>query len=203
MNIFKSIIKLIKFKLYLKIAKINLQIIQSFEKQKEQLNEIMTTYKVEDKLVELKPPKYNFYVAKKKISLKDTLNNEISESDIPSDVEVNRIKNSFLINNEGYYYLCNTTTEYFEVKNGIIHVTSFDENNEYKEIHSNNIPSADGFYKKIIKTGKYYYAKYKICINNIPVPTADELPQFKLVNDISLIEDEGYYKVIVKNNEKI
>ena len=58
MNIFKSIIKLIKFKLYLKIAKINLQIIQSFEKQKEQLNEIMTTYKVEDKLVELKlkPP---------------------------------------------------------------------------------------------------------------------------------------------------
>ena len=91
MNIFKSIIKLIKFKLYLKIAKINLQIIQSFEKQKEQLNEIMTTYKVEDRLVELKPPKYNFYVAKKRISLKDTLNNEIAESDIPLDVEINHV----------------------------------------------------------------------------------------------------------------
>ena len=201
MNIFKSIIQSIKLKLYLKIAKRNLRIIQEFEKQKEHLNVIMTTYKVENKLVELKSPTYEYYKAFTAVSLNDTLKNEIAEVDIPKDIkDIKIIKTPFEISKPGYYCIANKTEENFAIVNGEKHpLEKLAAGLPYTEIYLDRDKYENGYYKKYTVIKKYYFAENKVNlkkINLIDIPEEEKL-NIKLVNDTSCIDKEGYYKVIV------
>lgn len=200
MNIFKSIIQSIKLKLYLKIAKRNLRIIQEFEKQKEHLNEIMTTYKVENKLVELKAPKYNYYKAYTTVSVKDALEKELSKTDIPEGENIKVIDNPLEILNEGYYCIVTKKEECFAFINNEKHpLEQLGAGLPYKEIFDEKDINEDGYYKKYTITKKYYHAENSIALNNIElidIPEEEKL-NIKLVEDTSCIDKEGYYKVIL------
>ena len=201
MNIFKLVIQSIKLKLYLKIAKRNLRIIQEFEKQKEHLNEIMTTYKVENKLVELKVPTYEYYKAFVAVLLNDTLKNEIAEVDIPKDVtDIKIVKNPFEISKPGYYCVANKIEENFAIIDGEKHpLEKIAAGLPYTEIYSERDKYENGYYKKYTAIKKYYFAENKVNlkkINLIDIPEEERI-NIKLVDDTSYIDKEGYYKVIV------
>lgn len=200
MNIFKLLFQSIKLKLYVRIAKRNLQIIKYFEQQKEHLNEIMTTYKVENKLVELKVPVYKYYKAFKRVLLNNVLKNEITENDIPEGENVKTVRNPFEIDGEGYYCIANKSEENFAIINGEKHpLKELAAGLPYTEIYSDRKEYQDGYYKKIAVLKKYYKAVDSINLselqlNDIP---EDERLNVKLVKDTSCINAEGYYKVIV------
>ena len=78
-------------------------------------------YNVEDKLVELKTPIYEYYYAYKNISIGETLKNEILEKDIPTGVNIKTIYNPSYIKDEGYYCIINKKREYFGILNSEKH----------------------------------------------------------------------------------
>lgn len=202
MNIFKLLFRSIRLKLYLKIAKRNLQLIKYFEEQHESLKEIMTSYEVKDKLVELKAPKYEYYSANKIVSLNETLKNEISKNDIPEGADIKTVTNPLSIQNEeGYYCLVNKKIENFAIINGEKHpLQELAAGLPYNEIYEEKEKYEDGYYKKIIIEKRYFLAKKEIRLHKINdfENLSEEIKiNTKLVDDISKITEEGYYKVIV------
>ena len=201
MNIFKLLFQSIKLRLYIIIAKRNLQIIKYFERQKEYLDEIMTSYKVENELVELKTPLYEYYKAFMRVSLNDTLKTEISESDVlRSSAGVKTINNPFEISEPGYYCILDKKEDNFAIIDGKKHVLDdLCDGLPYKEITREDIVSDDGYYKKHVITKHYYLAENKINLKKIELSSIpeEELVNVKLVKDTSCIDAEGYYKVIV------
>lgn len=199
MNIFKLILQSIRLKLYVCIAKSTLKLIQYFDKHKKQLLEIMTMYNVEDKLVELKTPIYEYYYAYKNISIGETLKNEILEKDIPTGVNIKTIYNPSYIKDEGYYCIINKKREYFGILNSEKHpFENPSENEVFIELFDDNTPTQDGYYQRTITTYHYYYAKNKIFTTKIELAdiVEDERMNIKLINDISNISETGYYKII-------
>lgn len=200
MNIFKLLFQSIKLNLYVRIAKRNLQIIKYFEQQKEHLDEIMTNYKIENKLVELKAPVYKYYKAFKRILLNDVLKNEIAEKDIPAGENVKTIRNPLEISGEGYYCIANKNEENFAIINGEKHpLKDLAAGLPYTEIYSDKDEYQDGYYKKINISKKYYKAVNVINLSElqlVDIPEEERL-NIKLVKDTSCIDAEGYYKVIV------
>lgn len=201
MNIFKLIFQSIKLKLYVKIAKRNLQVIRYLDKQKDQLNEVLTNYKVENKVVESRAPAYEYYKSIKAISINDTLKHEIRECDIPKDIsDIKVINNPLEIADEGYYCISNAKKEHFAIINGEKHPLQYIEDNiPYTELYEDTKNLSDGYYKKIKVDKRYYHAKNtiitkKINISDIP---EDEMLNVKLVKEISDIKDLGYYKIII------
>lgn len=200
MNIFKSLIQSIKLKLYLKIAKRNLQIIQYFEQQKEQLNEIMTTYKVEDKLVEFKIPEYKYYKVWKGLSYDEVLKSEISLDDIPKNETITEITNPIKIEQEGYYCLITKKSEYYgrfdKVKFPLEQLAA---GLPYKQIIDTDDDLQDGYYEKITTDKKYYHAVE--CFSNIEIDfnklSDEDKEKVKLIKDLSLVEEPGYYKIVI------
>ena len=202
MNIFKLLFRSIRLKLYLKIAKRNLQLIKYFEEQQKSLKEIMTSYEVKDKLVELKAPKYEYYSAHKIVSLNETLKNEISKNDIPKGADIKTVTNPLSIQNEeGYYCLANKKIENFAIINGEKHpLQELAAGLPYNEIYEEKEKYEDGYYKKIIIEKRYFLAKKEIRLHKINdfESLSEEIKiNTKLVDDISKITEEGYYKVIV------
>ena len=180
MNIFKLILQSIRLKLYVCIAKSTLKLIQYFDKHKKQLLEIMTMYNVEDKLVELKTPIYEYYYAYKNIS-------------------IGEIYNPSYIKDEGYYCIINKKREYFGILNSEKHpFENPSENEVFIELFDDNTPTQDGYYQRTITTYHYYYAKNKIFTTKIELAdiVEDERMNIKLINDISNISETGYYKII-------
>ena len=200
MNIFKSLIQSIKLKLYLKIAKRNLQLIQYFEKQKDKLNEIMTTYSVEDKLVEFKVPEYKYYKVWKSLSYDDIMKNEVKLEDIPENETVTEITNPIKIEKEGYYCIITKETEYYgrfdKVKFPLEQLAA---GLPYKQIIDTDDDMQDGYYEKITTNKRYYHAME--CFSNIEIDfnklLDEDKEKVKLIKDLSLVEKPGYYKVVV------
>jgi len=200
MNIFKSIIQSIKLKLYLRIAKRNLQIIQYFEKQKDILNEIMTTYKVENKLVELKAPNYKYYKVWKSFSMQDILDNEVKFDDIPEYETIHEIPTLVNVTEEGYYCIVSQSIEYYgKFNNAKFPLEKLAAGLPYKQLIDSDDDTEDGYYEKITTTKKYYHATKKFLNIEIDfnVLSNEEKEKIKLIKDLSVVEEPGYYKIIV------
>lgn len=202
MNIFKLLFRSIRLKLYLKIAKANLQLIKYFEEQHNSLKEIMTSYEVKDKLVELKTPKYEYYSARKIVSLNETLKNEVDKNDIPRDAEIKTVNSPLSIQNEeGYYCITNKKIENFAIINGEKHpLQELAAGLPYSEIYEEKEKYEDGYYKKINIEKRYFFAEKQIHLHKINdfESLSEEIKiNTKLVDDISNITEEGYYKIIL------
>ena len=200
MNILKLWFQSIKLKIGLKIAKMNLRLIKYFEEQKEHLNEIMTAYKVEDKLVELKAPNYVYYYAVKQVLIDRVLKHEVYKKDIPETETIKIVKNPFEISDEGYYCIEIKKEENFAIINGEKHpLQELADGLPYTEIYEEQQNYEDGYYKKINIDRKYYYSEksMKLCERQLVDIPEDKKTEIKLVKDTSEITEEGYYKIVV------
>lgn len=199
MKTFKLLIESLKLKLYIYIAKQNIKLIKYFSEQKKELDKIMTNYNVESNLVELKTPNYKYYKVWKNISMEDVLNNEMQEKDIPENIEIKQIINPLEINSEGYYCLSYSKIEYYGKFDGKTYMFTEKDIYPYKEIKEGDDDSYEGYYKKTKTIKKYYHAisrfhHKEFKFDEIP---AEEIENIRLIDDISIANENGYYKVIV------